>query len=131
MPLVVFRVEYEDAAFNGFLKAMKRRTDNSSVARNPFITKYRWLGERTHAYSFTPLYPPVYWIAIFPAAAWLLFQWKLLLLLTVIFALPAVFWTAPFYHVLLRFSLRQQGFKGRIKHLSAAEGLRVVLRGTG
>ena len=123
------KLEWNDAFSNSYFAGVKARTGTTDIVRNPFKTKYKNIGKGVHAYLIEPLWPPVYWWSVIPFAAGIFFGKAWIIIIGSIMGSIGFFWSAPFYHLLLRIGLRRAGYKGRIKHISSGAALRVVLCG--
>lgn len=80
-----------------------------------------------YAIHITPLYPPLYWLALLPLGFCLIWP-KLWMILTGVFiASSGILWTPRFYHLMLYLGIRKHAPHTTTRYYNAAATLNKII----
>lgn len=75
--------------------------------------------------DITPIYPPVFWFGFILLIPFLIFQWfNFFLIIPLLFICLGFLWSSTFYLIILKASIKKQGYKGKLIVLSKKEIIR-------
>ena len=131
MAIVGLVTDKDPKAVDCFRKIIDKSKAEKGIAKNPFNIKHKIkLGSEDLFFllDIEPVYPPVYLYGLIILFVVLVFKWfNWFLLLPLCLLGLGFFWSPPFYYIMLFFSLKKNGYKGKIKVLSLKKIIRRLL----
>ena len=108
------------------IQEIRTRLLSDDFVKNPFQSKIRLNGKDFYVVCIEPLYPPLFWFAVFPLLIFLMFSGRWFGMLSGVIgafmALLGLWWSNWFYFLLFWFATK----KG-VKYVSARDSLRRVV----
>lgn len=124
--MATFGLEVTDGSAHAPILKIKERLDNDSLLKNPFEAKVRAWGSDFYVVHIKPVYPPVFYFAVFPLFLFLIFprEWYGVVagVIAGLMAVLALWWWNRFY-----FFLFWLATKKNVRYVPAAEALRRVV----
>jgi len=99
----------------------------NDMAKNPFDARYTFLNDKTLLLSITPIYPRFFFFGLLPLIMGFMLSLPTVLVIGVIIFSMGVFWTRPFYMLVIYLGLKKHGYKGSISFPSQDTTLQEVI----
>ena len=97
----------------------EKRLVKSDLAKNPFDARIKHLSPNQTVLSITPVYPKFWVFGLLPLAIGLVLRFPVSTWVGVgVLLFGLVFWTSPFYCLMIFLGLKKSGHKGKIRFMT-------------